>query len=234
MKITMTNANVFDTDNLLLALVPTLGPRAAISATLCELKWAGSAPLKVERSTLEFIDDKGEVIGRQERAFGFEPGTELVATSQSCIDENHRPAGLLQRWRLNDWVVESPIVVPEAEWGNLHVIWLPLQLPLVTDVHIVVSLANLDDKPLDIARGVREAVCWVDGVPWSSAAGGVWNTRYLIEPGHSTRRHFRLADFPGVPTAGRHEMSFQMLGRRSKPQFIQWHGTPWCGTSELV
>lgn len=221
----MVNPTIIDTNDLLLTLIAALGPRARHDATLGELKWGGSTPLEVEQSTLEFCDEAGQVISHKEQAFGLTPGTQLIAPySRSLIDESVRPPkGVLQRWRLNDWVVESPSIVPATEWGQLYVTWLPLQLPLAQDMHVVVGLVNLDVKPLDIARGMSEAVCWVDGVPWPSGVGRVWNTRYLIETNHSTRRHFRLADFPGLSILGKHEMALEMLGYRSKLQVVEWH-----------
>ena len=133
----------------------------------------------------------------------------------------------MHRWRLNDWVVTAPVTEPECVWPSLSVTYLPLQIPLRDDKHFVVGLVNTGEEPLDIARGVQEAVLWVDGQAWPSAAGRVWNGPYLLRPGHTTMRALRLADFPGAPACGAHEVALGMAGRRSAPHRVQWHGSSW-------
>jgi hypothetical protein len=138
-----------------------------------------------------------------------------------------------QFWHLNDWSVTAPVREPESVWPALVLTCLPLQVPLAEDNHFIAGLVNVGQAPLDIARGVQEAVCWVDGTAWPSVAGRVWNGPYLLRLSHTAVRRFRLADFPGAAATGTHEVALEMLGRRSLPQRVHWHGSPWTPPTEL-
>lgn len=225
----MADDRVLEAEGLLMALLPGLGPRAALGSPLGVLKWAGPHPLAVECSTLEFLDGAGRVVERRDGAFGLASGTSIAAPySQLLADDRDPPrAAETQRWRLNDCTLATRRREPDAAWPSLVVICLPLILPLAEDHHFIARLVNLGTAPLDIARGMREAVCWMDGEGWPSIAGRVWNGPYRLHPGHTATRRFRLADFPGAPATGTHDVALEMLGRRSAPQRIHWHGTPW-------
>jgi hypothetical protein len=227
----MNSAGVLDTPDLLLALLPAVGPRSALGSTRSVLKWAPGEPLIVIRSTLEFLAADGTELARYEDAFGLASRHSIAGPCVwSLADESRRPAdGLRQRWYLNEHIVEAPMAMPPTSWNVLHATCLPLQLPLPEDIHVLAELVNLDDRPVDMAAGVRDARCWVDGKAFPSNAGALWDGRYLLDPGHAALRRFRLADFPGVPTVGAHEISLELLGRRSAPARVCWHGTPWTG-----
>lgn len=221
-------ANVFETEQVLIALLSALGPRAAREARRAALKWAGPGELTVTSSIIEFVDCLGNVVERRERAFGLDSGVAIEAPySAALADDREAPAAATtQRWRLNDWSVVASAALPEPDWEGLVATCLPLQVPLLDDQHFVLQLVNTGSVPLDIARGVREAICFVDGKPWLSTAGRIWNGPYLLRPGHVTVRRFRLADFPGAPVTGTHEIVLELLGRRTAPQRVHWHGAP--------
>jgi hypothetical protein len=224
----MVGDNVFETDRLMMALLPVLGPRAALEARHAVLKWAGPGQLAVTDSTLAFADDAGRIVERREGAFGLEAGATIAPPYSSALsDDGGAPAAAVtQRWRLNGWAVAASAGVPESDWSRLVSTCLPLQVPLSTDEHFVLQLVNTGTVPLDLARGVQQAICFVDGTAWRSSAGRIWNGPYLLRPGHASIRRFRLADFPGGPVTGTHEVVLELLGRRSSPQRVRWHGTP--------
>jgi hypothetical protein len=224
---------VLDTSTLLMAILPARGARATFASIHAVLKWAPAELLIVTSSSLEFLTADGRMIARNEHAFGLAADSRYPGPHvQFLSDGFRRPAeAQRQRWRLNDWTVEAPITLPTTESGGLHVEWLPLQVPLPDDIHVLAEFVNLSPQPLNMATGMREARCWVDGVALSSAAGGIWNGRYLIEPGRAAVCRFRLSDFPGISTTGIHEVAFEMLGQRSDPVPVRWHGTAWTGSS---
>ena len=115
---------------------------------------------------------------------------------------------------------------PTSDWAGLLLTCLPLLVPLPIDEHFIVQLVNTGAAPLDLARGVQQAICFVDGTAWRSSAGRIWNGPYLLRPGDVAVRQFRLADFPGAPVTGTHEVGLDLLSRRSPPQLVHWHGTP--------
>lgn len=228
----MLDTSVFYTDELLISLFAGLGPRAGLTPTRAILKWRGPQSLVIARSTLEFLNNEGRLICRRDHAFGLVHGSRIEPPySQWLTDEEPRPReASIHQWRLNDWTVTASIELPESAWLGLTVTCLPLMLPLPHDNHMVASLVNLDDQAMDIARGVQEAMCYVDGVAWPSAAGRVWNGSYLVYPRHATTRRFRVADFPGMPAQGAHELVLELLGRKSAPQTANWIGTAWLPT----
>jgi hypothetical protein len=232
MSASMPNANLFYTDELLMALFVGLGPRAGLAPTRAILKWCGPQSLVIARSILEFFDNKGRHICCRDNAFGLIHGSRIEPLySQWITDEEPRPReAVIHRWQLNDRTVTASIELPESAWPELTVSYLPLMLPVAHDKHLVASLVNLDDQPIDIARGVQEAVCYVDGVAWRSAVGRVWNGSYLVYPRHATTRSFRIADFPGMPAQGAHELALEFLGRKSALQTVNWIGTGWSPT----
>lgn len=224
---------LLDTPTLLMAILPARSRRSSFTSVHAVLKWVPEAPLIVASSSLEFLTTDGCIIARSEHAFGLVtasgyPGPHV----QFLSDGFRRPAeAQRQRWRLNDWIVEAPITLPTTESGGLHVEWLPLQVPLPYDIHVLAQFVNRNPYPLNLATGVREAQCWVDGIAFPSVAGGIWNGRYLIEPGGAAVCRFRLADFPGISATGAHEVAFEMLGERSDPVHVCWHGTAWTSSS---
>jgi hypothetical protein len=224
---------VLDTSTLLMAILPARGARSAFASIHAVLKWVPEEPLIVTSSSLEFLTTDGRMIARSEQAFGFAADSRYPGPHvQFLSDGFRRPAeAQRQRWHLNDWMVEAPIRLPTKESRGLHVEWLPLQVPLPDDIHVLAEFVNLSPQPLNIATGVREARCWVDGVAFPSAAGGIWNGRYLIQPGRAAVCRFRLADFPGIPTTGIHEVALEMLGERSDPVRVRWHGATWTSSS---
>ena len=225
----MTTQVLLDTPILLMALLPHFGPRAPLASTRAVLKWAPARPLVVALSTLEFLNDNSHVMSRRDGAFGLARGRILDGPVQLTLDdETRRPAGATRhRWQLNDWVIEAPMV--EAEADGLRATWLPLLLPLRGDVAVITELVNDGQTPLDLVRGVQQARLWADDVAWERVMGRAWDGRYLVPPGHAVTRRFALHDFPGVPTSGEHEMMIELLGRRSSPARVHWHGTPWSG-----
>ncbi len=223
---------LLDTPSLLMALLPYVGPRAALASTRAVLKLAPSEPLVVAASTLEFLAAPDRVLSRRDEAFRLAQGRVFDGPVQLPLsDETRRPADATRhRWQLNDWTVEAPMTVADA--GGLHATWLPLLLPLREDVAVIAELVNDGPAPLDMAQGVQQARCWADGIAWASIAGRAWDGRYLLPPGHSGTHRFALPDFPGAPTDGEHEMAIELLGRRSPPVRVRWHGRPWVGVRE--
>ena len=225
----MADTRVLDVDGVLMALLPALGPRGGLGGPRALLKWAGTYPLKVGLATLEFLDAAGRRVEHWDAPFGLAAGTALGAISSHVLhdDRDLPPAAATQRWRLNDWTLTVPAREPDASWTGLVLVCLPLLLPLAEDPHLIAGLVNTGDTPLDMAAGVQGAVWWEDGIARPSATGGHWDGQYLLRPGHTATRRFRLADFPGAATTGAHEVALEMLGRRSAAQRVRWHGTPW-------
>jgi hypothetical protein len=224
-----TNSEVLVKENLLMTLVPPIGYRSEWGALLGFLKLARSTEVVVECSDLEFFDGDERSLQKRHNAFGLTTGMRLSGPHfQKIGDDNRRPeAAVLAKWQLNQFSVSTNLVVLTTAWQALRVVYLPLQVPLPEDHHIVVTIVNLSEDPINIADGMREARCWVDGVAYESVAARLWNGRYLIQPQQATTRLFKLNDFPGVPRHGIHEMSLEILGAFSPPQFVNWCGESW-------
>lgn len=225
----MGNPEVLVRDEILMALVPPIGYRSEWGSLLAFLKLARGAELDLECTELEFFDAGGCTLERRQDAFGLRVGMHLSGPySEKLGDDSRRPErAVLARWRLNEFAVETELVVPEDEESFPRVVYLPLQVPLPTDEHIIVSIVNRGLEPIDIAEGMREAVLWVDGTPYASVAARLWNGGYLVRPNRATTRRFRLSDFPGAPRQGAHETSLEILGARSLPQVVEWRGEAW-------
>ncbi|HEY5956868.1 MAG TPA: hypothetical protein VIV60_09960 [Polyangiaceae bacterium] len=201
---------------LLSSLVPVLGTHGC-------LKLARNVTLEVTSSVLEFRDAGGRVLAAHPSAFGLVPGTRLSGPlSQRCSDERRWPEqAQTQRWILNDREITSPM---RAGTDPLRVVYLPLQVPTRTDEHIVFTLRNTTDTPIDLMKGIQQAICWVDGAPFEVTRQPVWNGTYHIAPGRAKSRRFSLAEFPGAPRSGSHTMSLEICGLRSPPETVFWRG----------
>jgi hypothetical protein len=216
-----------------MALVPPVGYRSEWGSLLAFLKLAQGIELSIDASDLDFFDVRGRLLESWHNAFGFTTGMQLDGPySEKLADDRRRPAAAsLARWRLNSLLVETNLVTSQPD--SLRVVYLPLQVPLPNDHHIIVSIVNLGKTPLNIATGMHEAICWADGVAYESIAARVWNGIYLIRPGHATTRLFRSNDFPGIPCQGTREMSLEILGMRSVPQTVTWCGEPFLNSNPV-
>ena len=225
----MSSSKVLVRANVLMGLLPPIGPHAEWQAAVAFLRLAQNTELNVKNSTLNFIDTDKRLLGTCESAFGLTPGTRLRGPyTVKLSDGRRRPARAVhQRWDLNEMSVATGMGTRETESQPFQVVYLPLQVALPHDYHVIASLVNQGQTPLDIAEGVRQAVCWMDGIPFESNAGRVWNGPYLVRPNRATRYYFRLSDFPGMPRSGLHEMSLEMCGLRSHAEIVDWHGEPW-------
>lgn len=207
---------------MLLALISPVGFRSELGAMLGYLKIASRKELVIERSELEFLDAEGKTIETRSDAFGLLKGARLAGpySGRFADDSPRKEYASFAGWRVNDLEVMTSLIEPEGM--ELRVVYLPLQIEKEKDPDIVFTLVNRCEEMLNIADGIRTAVCLVDETPYKTNTGGHWDGSYLIRPGHATTRQFNLSDFPGIPRAGRHEMSLEVLGIKSKPQIIDW------------
>ena len=121
----MTQDRVLEADGLLLALLPALGPRAALGPPRAVLKWAGPRPLTVVRSTLEFVDAGGRVVDCREGAFGLAPGTRIEAPHSRMLAEGCDPWRGAETQCWHDCSVTAPAREPESVWPALVLTSLP-------------------------------------------------------------------------------------------------------------
>jgi len=77
---------------------------------------------------------------------------------------------------------------------------------------------------LNIAEGVRNAACLADRKRFESNTGGHWDGGTNIQPDKAVTKQFSLGNFPGIPTTGRYQMSFEILGLTSEPESVEWKG----------
>ena len=222
----MSRAEVFVDGGLLLGLVSRFGRRPEWQPTSAWLKLARDTELAIASSVIDFLDSAGRVLGSYPSAFGLAAVDHLRGPyCEQLADERPFPAlSTQQRWRLNDREVCGPVAAPRAA---LRCIYLPLQVPLPDDPHFIIGFENLTERPVNIADAMCSARCWVDGVPFDSIAGRVWNEVYLTPPGSATNRRFRLADFPGAPRSGAHLVSLEFAGLRTPEDVLEWTGEPW-------
>ena len=108
------------------------------------------------------------------------------------------------------------------ETASLRVIYLPLQVGIEGDPHILVTVVNRTAGMLNFAEGVRTAVCIADGKRFTSTRGGHWDGGTTIQPRKAATARFSLNDFPGIPRTGCYEMQFEILGHVSQPEFVEW------------
>jgi len=211
--------NVFIGEGFAIALLPLVRAPKGPSVLGALLKVLPGPELKIHESMLEVSAPEG-VILRQRGAFGL--GGACIAgphIRRFSEDASTDSRATTMRWSLNESIVEVPCGDGPSD---LRATWLAVQIPLPNDVHLVVDFFNRSAHTVNIATAMREAVCWADGVPYPSVAGGVWNGPYLVAPGRKTRRSFSLDDFPGVPRSGTHEMSVGFGGERSSPETVTW------------
>jgi hypothetical protein len=213
-------------DIILMALVPPVGYRSEWGYLLALLKLSQGMELIVKRSELDFLNAEGEKIESWYDAFKLVVGMKISGPySAKLIEDRRRPeTATLVKWRLNDLLVETSLITSQLD--PLKVLYLPLQVPISQDDHILVSIMNLGETPLNIATGMQNTICRSDSFKYTSIAARVWNGIYLIRPNHGTTRSFQLSDFPGIPRYGTHKMSLEILGMHSPPQAVTWCGEP--------
>ena len=214
--------NVQHDENTLIAVLPPLGRHSNWGSILGYLKIASRRTFEIHSSVLEFVNANGELLEKREAAFGQQPGTKHSGPySIRFSDDTRRPAGADRvYWRVNEMIVEAGL--SGREDVGLRVMYLPLQVQIDRDPHIVITVVNRTTKVLNIADGIRSAICYADGQAYCSNRGGHWDGGVGLNPGYSTTRQLSLDDFPGIPRAGHHEMSIELLGLRSKPEYVDW------------
>jgi hypothetical protein len=224
-----TSPGVIVGENLLLALIPLVGPRTDSISLAAFIKVTEGSDLIIHHSEIVFADAEGNIQELRNNAFQLDKGIHFSGPCSKVLeDHSRRPEGsTLVRWQINDLSVEGTITFSEELWHLPHLVCLPLQLPLESDCHLVVTIVNTGTDLLNISEGVRNAVLHVDGITYHSIAGRSWNGVYLIQPGRPDMRRFRLLDFPGAPGHGRHTVSLEMFGKRSVTQVVDWKGKPW-------
>lgn len=214
--------NVRHDENTLIAVLPPLGRHSNWGSILGYLKIAGRTTFEIRSSVLEFVNAKGELLETRAAAFGQRPGTKHSGPySVRFSDDSRRPAGADRvYWRVNEMIVEASLSGQDDV--GLRVIYLPLQVQVDRDPHIVITVVNRTTKVLNIADGIRSAICHADDKAYFSNRGGHWDGGTGLNPGSSTTRQFSLDDFPGMPRLGHHEMSIELLGLRSRPEYVDW------------
>ncbi len=212
--------NVRYDEGTLIAIVPPAGRHRDRAALLAYLKVADGKTFTIESSVLEFFDAHGKLLESREDVFGQQAGiTRKGPFSVRFADDSRRHAGADRvNWRVNEMIVEASL----SEQVDFRVIYLPLQVPVELDPHIVVNVVNRTSAVLNIADGIRSAICRADGRAYTSHKGGHWDGEAGLNPGSSTTRQFSLDDFPGTPRSGRHEMSIELLGHSSEPVLVDW------------
>jgi hypothetical protein len=212
--------DVLQNDGVMIALLAPLGFRSEWSALRGYVKVAAGS-FRIEDSELTFFSPGGDLLERRVNAFGLKRGKTFTAPfSERFSDGGRRRAqAVIVRWRVNEMEVEASLM--ESTTG-LRVVYLPLQVRVKKDPHIVATVVNCTGATLNIAEGVRGAVCFADGKPFPSTTGGHWDGGVDVQPGKAATKQFSLDDFPGVPRAGQHKMSLQILGLVSEIETVDW------------
>ena len=213
---------VVQRDGLLIALVPPLGFRSEWAALSGYLKIASYYSFEIETSELVILDASGNEIEVRHAAFGLGSKTKLAGPySHKFSDHPRRPANAaVFCWRINDLSVRTGLVSDET--ASLRVIYLPLQVGIERDPHIIVTVVNRTAGMLNFAEGVRTAVCIADGKRFTSTRGGHWDGGTAIQPRKASTVRFSLDDFPGIPRTGCYEMQFEILGHVSELELVEW------------
>jgi hypothetical protein len=215
-------SNLFIKDDVMLALLPPIGFRSQRGSVLAYLKVADRTEIHIQRSELELLNGDGDVVESRVPAFGIKSDTIIKGPySERFADDSRREeSAVCIRWRLNGFEVKASLLEPEGI--ALRVVYLPLQITKEKDPHIVFTLVNRGNEILNIADGIRNAVCRADGSSYQSNTGGHWDGGYQVPPLYATTHEFNLGDFPGIPRTGRHVMSLRILGQTSEPETIDW------------
>jgi hypothetical protein len=171
-----------------------------------------------------FFHAAGTILVTRCNGFGIMGETEIHGPySTRFSDDSRRPTGAAAvHWRVNGMEVEVELI--ELEGNVLRVVYLPLQVAVKDDPHIVVTIVNHTGEMLNIAEGIRNAACYADGNRYPSNTGGHWDGGTHVQPEKAVTKQFSLADFPGVPQAGMHQMNFEILGIRSESEMVDWKG----------
>lgn len=219
------------TEALLVALAPPRRGRhfGADPLRACVKVAAGSA-LDVLQSSLELFAS-GVRIATKRDAFALSQGARVRGPASTwALEERHffpmatharlsLEASLLRSDGAGDAVsARLAIDLREPERCNapaLDVRYFPLRVGAEDEIDFVATFTNDGDALAHIARGVQEALLWVDGVPHASVAGRVWNGIGRIGKGQAYRRRFRFDEFPSASLGGRHRLAFEMLGNRT-------------------
>ena len=213
--------NVLQSNGVMIALLTPLGFRSEWSGLRAYLK-VSAGSFTIDSSQLTFFSAQGDVLETRPNAFALKRGKTFDGPySDRFSDGSRRPAEAVGvKWRVNDMEVEASLV--ESKDTALRVVYLPLLVPVEKDPHIVVTVVNLTGTMLNIAEGVRNAVCFVDGQAFHSNTGGHWDGGVNIQTRKAVTKQFSLNHFPGIPKTGRHEMSVEMLGLVSEPEIVDW------------
>jgi hypothetical protein len=213
--------NVLHDENTLIALISPIGRHREWGAIRGYLK-SIAGTFDIQTSSLEFLDRSGKLLETRDEAFGQEAAAKQVGPfSIHFSDDTRRPSDAdVVRWRVNNLIVETNL--SKEEGVDLSVTYLPLQVPVARDPHMIVTVINRTPQVINIADGIRSAICRSDGKAYQSSRGGHWDGGAGLNPGGATTRQFSLDDFPGVPRTGRHEMSIELLGLISEPKYVDW------------
>ena len=216
---------VLMTHDMLMAIITPIGKWSSLMSIIVFLKISEQTHIIIERSELELINKSGQLLEKRSNAFGLSRGTKLSGPySEKFGDDNYRPLDIVNiRWHLNDFKVEANLYFTESDWQKPILMCLPFKFNLPNDYHLIVTIVNTSEYPLNIQAGMQQAIFWVDKIPYASTAARLWNGEYLLRPAHTTICKFRLDDFPEAPQSGLHDVSIQMFGIQSTEQSINWY-----------
>lgn len=217
----MTQANraIVHCGGLLIALVSPLGPRPGAIVAYLKLGQPGRSAIR--QSDLTWLDAHGRPIQTLKDPFGLcGARLEVPCSLRFACDRPSPPRAASLRWQVDELVADADLI--GGADASLRVLYLPLQVPVPGDPHLVATVVNHGERILDFAQGVRESVLLVDGQQYPSAAGGHWDGGYALRPGFSRTHRFGLDDFPGAPRSGLHRMSLRLLGLTSEPVEVDW------------
>lgn len=212
-------------ESVLLAVVPPIGKRAGWGSVMAFLKLANDVRLNIIDSQVEFLDGAGRVLETVTEAFGLHEGMVLMGPhSERFVDDRPIPKPAVAiLWRLNRFEVKTGLI--QANYTPLRVIYLPLQVPIPNDPHIVFTTINCGTSVLNISDDIHSTVCTSSGSSFkadpnlSADVSGV-----EIQPGRSFTRLFSLDEFPGISRNGLQEMHFRFRGEESDRQMVNWTG----------
>jgi hypothetical protein len=221
---------VANREHLLIAMLPPFGPKARWMATTGVLKIARGSELRIERSTVTFLDEHGEELAELEDAFGLRQGSRLAGPCYALQrDERRRPEFATSMfWTLNHW--RSPVVATfdsEADSPRPSLWCLPLHVPVPQDRQLFVQFVNASARSVNLVEAIRTATLWVEGVGHRSLRGWHWDGPGTVQPGGWTRQGFKMGDFDGAPLLGDHDVCLELFGRCTSTRRVQLLGEPW-------
>lgn len=224
--------NLNSENKVSLFLLPPI-PQKPYRAFRAIVKIPTNFALEIYKSLLTYFDRHGSFLASQQKAFRFYPGFVLEGPI-FCTSTNPEPpptnGAYRVQWRCNEIVTESFLLTVDlfnTETSKIHVFYIPVQVPLPDDIHLIIYYFHSSNQMFDWTKGPLALYLIVDGY-LCIFRPRIFNGTFKIMPGKWTVLYICLDAFPDAPRSGSHTMSVHLGNCTSVPEQVFLAGNAYC------